>query len=374
MAKQKDGRYRKKITVGTGPDGNTIYKYASGKTKKELEANVEELRKRFITGSLEVEREVLFEVYAANWVTTYKLGKKSVGSDQNYHTALYHHLIPTFKDRQLRAITSFDLQNFLNSKVGMSRSSMCYIYGVIRNVFGKAMAEGVIDRNPALGLVKPDSESAQRRALTDQETTATLKVGAEHPDGLLLLLLYYTGLRRGEAIGLQWRDIDFQLHTLSVRRDFDFKTEAIGKLKTKAALRMLPIPTELQTALERVRGIGEAFVFPQVIGAAKTRLEAYRDVWRGLAAALYNSDNSIESKNNQSILTAHYFRHNYASILYNAGVDVLTAQKWLGHADPATTLAIYTHLSKDFELQNAGKLNEAFSKKVARKLPETPQT
>jgi len=45
-----------------------------------------------------------------------------------------------------------------------------------------------------------------------------------------------------------------------------------------------------------------------------------------------------------SILTPHYFRHNYASILYRSGVDVLTAQRFLGHTDPTTTMRIYTHL------------------------------
>jgi integrase len=84
-----------------------------------------------------------------------------------------------------------------------------------------------------------------------------------------------------------------------------------------------------------------------------------------LRAAMYNCEPSIEHTGanvKRSILTAHYYRHNYASILYNAGVDVLTAQKWLGHADAKTTLSIYAHLSEDFELKNAGKLEDAFSK------------
>ncbi|MEL7609530.1 MAG: tyrosine-type recombinase/integrase [Bacillota bacterium] len=370
MADKVDKRLRAKITVGTGIDGKPIIKYASGRSKKELETSEKELRKTYIGGQ-EVQRDALFETYAANWVKTYKEGKKSVGTDENYHTALHHHLVPAFKNRQLRAITSFDLQNLLNGKAGMSRTTIGYILTVLRGVFGKATAEGVIDRNPTLGIVKPDTASTSRRALTDNESAATLKVGAEHPDGLLLLVLYYTGLRRGEAIGLQWRDVDFQARTLSVRRDFDFKTEDIGKLKTKAAHRMIPIPDELYSALDSVRGIGETFVFQRIIRASKTRLEAYRDTWNDLRSAMLAVEPKIESANGGSILTAHYYRHNYASILYNAGIDVLTAQKWLGHADARTTLSIYAHLSEDFELENADKLKDAFSKKVAKRLPES---
>ena len=61
-----------------------------------------------------------------------------------------------------------------------------------------------------------------------------------------------------------------------------------------------------------------------------------------------------------SILTPHYFRHNYASILYRSGVDVLTAQRFLGHTDPTTTMRIYTHLAEETELKDAEKVRRAF--------------
>lgn len=102
--------------------------------------------------------------------------------------------------------------------------------------------------------------------------------------------------------------------------------------------------------------------------------------------AMVEADQSIESKivsvqtdenGNKaelraSVLTAHYFRHNYASVLYNADVDILNAQRFLGHADVKTTLAIYAYLSKGKEDINAEKARVAFSKekKVAEKLPE----
>ena len=62
-----------------------------------------------------------------------------------------------------------------------------------------------------------------------------------------------------------------------------------------------------------------------------------------------------------SMLTPHYFRHNYASVLYNAGVDVLSAQRFLGHSNPATTMAIYTHLSAETEDKSAEKTRLALS-------------
>ncbi len=77
------------------------------------------------------------------------------------------------------------------------------------------------------------------------------------------------------------------------------------------------------------------------------------------------------SKNRMFVIelfTWHCLRHTYASILYDADVDVLTAQKLLGHSDIKTTLGIYTHLSKEKETHNIAKLNSFLSagKKAAQ--------
>ena len=63
--------------------------------------------------------------------------------------------------------------------------------------------------------------------------------------------------------------------------------------------------------------------------------------------------------------TMHCLRHTYATILYDAGVDVLTAKKLLGHADVTTTMGIYTHLSAENEAANIDKLNEFLNKSAS---------
>ena len=82
--------------------------------------------------------------------------------------------------------------------------------------------------------------------------------------------------------------------------------------------------------------------------------------WRLIQAALFDTAPVIKHEGAGSILTPHYFRHNYASILYRSGVDVLTAQQYLGHADPATTMRIYTHLADETQLKDAEKVRKAF--------------
>jgi integrase len=249
---------------------------------------------------------------------------------------------------------------------------------------------GVIDRDPSIGLSKPAAEVEERRALTDAERTAALKVGNEHPEGLLLLLLYYTGMRIGEATGLQWGDIDFTGRLINVSRDMDYKTGELGDVKSEASVRSIPMCDELADVLRPCRSFGAAFVLPSDKAHGPLPKASLVKRWKRLVIAMLEADPSIERKEvgsrkgdkkpdgkreeipvYGSVLTAHYFRHNYASLLYDADVDILSAQKFLGHAKVETTLKIYTHLSKGKEDKNAEKARGMFSPetKVAEKLP-----
>ena len=111
-----------------------------------------------------------------------------------------------------------------------------------------------------------------------------------------------------------------------------------------------------------IRGFGGAFVIQSSKGTHQNNSSFYR-IWNNLAKAMYEADNTIESEDGSSILTPHYFRHNYATLLYDAGVDVLGAQRILGHASAKTTLDIYTHLSNKRNKENEEKARNAFAKK-----------
>jgi len=100
----------------------------------------------------------------------------------------------------MRAITAEQLQAYLNDLAGTGKTTLTYIMIILTNCFTLANAQGVIDRNVAESLKPPKAERTNRRALTAQETAAVLTMIDTHPAGLLLAILYYTGLRRGEAL------------------------------------------------------------------------------------------------------------------------------------------------------------------------------
>lgn len=368
MGKQQDGRYRAKVTVGKDLNGKSIVKYASGRTKKELEAAKEALRQEYVTGQ-SVPANVIFGAYARQWYEVKKKPLVGISAQSSYRTALNKHILPVLGDKRLTAISPMDLQALLNSKADCCVTIIENVFHILDCIFKEAYAEGIIQRDVTVGLIKPSQSKETRRALTDEEEAAVLKLIQE--DGTLLVaLLYYTGMRFGEALGLQWQHIDFKKHRVCVRQQVVMKSGKIGDPKTDNAVRDIPMPDELYNMLLPLRGMPNAFVVPAPSGSYYRNSPANR-LWLDLMKRLYEIDNRIEVREDgvTSVLTPHYFRHNYASVLYNAGIDVLSAQKFLGHSNVKTTLEIYSHLSKEKEDLNAVLVNTVFQKK----LPESCQ-
>ena len=164
-------------------------------------------------------------------------------------------------------------------------------------------------------------------------------------------LCLYCGLRKEEALGLQWSDI--QSSSLTIRRAMTFlnnQQDPVDDLKTKAAHRVVPIPDKLRSVLLDTPHLSR-YIVPAADGGDMTR-SAFTRLWNSHVAALVPFS-----------LHPHMLRHTYATTLYRAGVDLRTAQKLMGHSSIQVTADIYTHLEQEDSLHVADKLNEYLSGK-----------
>lgn len=372
LSEKVDKRRRAKVVVGHDSNGRQIVKYVSGRNQRELDEAKAELRRKYIAG-VYTPKDRLFSEFAESWLEGTKKSTVKYETYLDYRSHLDKHLLPVFGDRQIGAISSGDLQLHLNrlAQTGYSASLVRKVYQTIRQIFKSAYAQRCIDYDPTTAVKCPNASEGSRRELTDAETAAALAVGASHPRGIIILILYYTGMRIGEVLGLQWSDIDFRARSIHIQRDISLKTGRVDSLKSTASDRHVPIPNELYAVLDRSRGIGDAYVICADRRKSHLTKSSYVDIWDDLAKAMYDFDPSIEHQIShmrhsgqafeRSILTAHYFRHNYASILYNSGVDVLTAKELLGHEKVETTLKIYSHLSAKKKRTEVEKIQPAFA-------------
>ncbi len=359
MAKKTpSGKFRGKVTIGVDQDGKSIYKYVSAPTKRELENVKAAVREHFIYGR-EIPQDQQFFEYAEQWYTLKKEPFISDASRASYKSCFMKHLLPAFGLQQMKAISAAQIQAFVNGFAGASRSQITMVIGTLKQIFASAYADGAIERDPTVALIRPKaSKKDGRRPLTKEETARVLDVIQTHPEGMLLAVLYYLGVRRGEALGLKWSDFDFSEDQVHIQRDIDFtgSTACEGELKTDAADRYVPVPTELKEMLLASHGAPDAYLFHTKKGEPLSQ-GTYKRIWARLMVACgcvewrevkegtSRPDDIL--KQVKPTITPHFFRHNYVTLLYESGVDPLVAMKIVGHTDYQTTANIYTHLKEE---------------------------
>jgi integrase len=217
----------------------------------------------------------------------------------------------------------------------------------------------------------PGITAKKRRPLTDDEVNLITSTFEGHRMGIPVLLLLYCGLRRGELIALTWNDVSLKNKSINVNKAVVFGNNKaiIQSPKTDSGVRTIPIPDTILDALRFARkGADSTMVCPAADGGIMSQI-AFKRAWESYKHYLnIQAGGRDKSRSNPKLtvidnITPHMFRHTYATILYNAGVDVKSAQRFLGHADINVTLKIYTHLSEQKKAEAVAALNNHLSGK-----------
>jgi integrase len=262
-------------------------------------------------------------------------------------------------------IKPIQLQKILAEGINTSSQSFTdKIYNCLNGIFKTAVSNGVISVNPMRDVSKPSNgKKSKREALTNEECDVLVEVCRSDSKGLLPLIQLYAGLRVGEALALTWGDVSnshISVNKTVVKRTNSNQSEIKSSPKSEAGVRMVPILPIVEECIERVnpgRNLpNDSFIFTQKDGKLCSGI-SQRRTWERIEKAfqvLWYEKHGTEARH----ITSHMLRHTYITILYNAGVDVKTAQKWAGHATLSMTLDVYTHLSDEKILEAETKLKE----------------
>jgi len=372
---QRDnGTWVGKINIGLKEDGKPKFKYFSGKTQAEIKRKIKEYNQG---GNKTDINKVSVEEYILNWAKLYKKGSIKDNSYDRIEDTIRKHIIPNIGMIQLQQLSSDDIQRLINDmkdKKGYSHSSIKKVYDCLNQVLTHATIKDDIIKNPILLVNMPDKRkfsqkeikffNRQESALIIEEATKTYKNGKPvYVYGDAYILMMNTGIRMGEAIGLEKKDWDKDNKTLHIRRNVQsvFKRDDDGErlrgkeliynsTKTYSSDRILPLNKNATEAIERL--CAKYPECPYIIADTNHNIIPPERLERTFYYILKNL--GFEKTG------VHSLRHTFASTLFAKKVDIKTISKLLGHANIQITLDTYVHLFENIDHNAVAQLDDEF--------------
>lgn len=252
-------------------------------------------------------------------------------------------------------ISPLDIQRFVGTlnADGLAPSTVRNYVRFISVILNYAVKKRIITYNPCVTVDYPEARETEREIYTTEEVKELLGLMWEdgedkRPFAVFFMLAAYTGCRKGELLGLEWKDVDFVNDVISIRRAYYYSsaehTSYTDTPKTKKSQRSLKLPACVMEALQALREWQDSQ--REVCGGSWVETDRLFTALDGSpmpTTAPYHYLQSFNKRNGFRKATIHSFRHFNASALIDAGVDVVTVQTALGHSTAATTLNIYSH-------------------------------
>lgn len=322
------GRHKLHVTL---PTGERVW--ITGKTNEDLIANA---LSRFGNAAPQQQtNSILFGDYANEIFNTFLIKRWKESTAKTNRFLMDKHILPYFKDISIDQITTGSLQQFYDKKQKLSKSYTKQMNILLHQIFESAIEDELILKDPTKSkrLVLPDKVTKREALDTNDFRDIISNISAlKSDDALLLALLCFTGMRRGEVLGLKWENVT-ETHIL-VRSEATFdgnKTIYNDFTKSDAGIRDIQIMPELIPYLKN-RGTGF------VIGNSKKPITQSKFVraWQRIGKTI-----------NLHGATPHIIRHTFATELVASGADPKTVQAMMGHADFSFTMNTYVHKTSE---------------------------
>ena len=361
-----------RYTAGYDPGtGKQIQRSISGKTQKEVAKKLKEATAALDAGTYTAPNKMTVGQWLDIWVAEY-LSNVKPRTAESYRIIVKNHLKPKLGATRLDQLDAHTVQTFYNGLsgtadgAGLSPKTIKNIHGVLHKALHQAMKNKYINFNPAEACELPRIEKAEIKPLDDTQINAFLKAIKGHPFEDLFLVDLFTGMRKGEILGLQWDCVDLKKGTILIKQQLQTVVGSPGEfhlVSTKNSKgRQITIPPFLVAALRRVKKkqlenrlrYGECydtsmdFVFTDDLGKHLKPKQVY-DAFKKIVAEMGIPNTRF-----------HDLRHSYAVASIRSGDDIKTVQENLGHATAAFTLDIYGHVTDQMKQASAARMEQFF--------------
>ena len=395
---KKGDTYRFKVSLGYDSTGKQRFirsdtiKFDSGMTQKQIEKELKRLSVLFEeqvkkdntnnNGDVIENAHITFEQLADEWLELCK------GSDMKPATL---ERLNGFRERTYKAIgktevkkiTKKQIQSFIRGLAmkgvnqrtggGLSAKTQKHYKSFISDVMNYGIDCEIISNNPCsrIKVYNSDSTPKEIEVYTKSELNTILSKINEQASidyQAYFALSAYLGLRRGEVLGLEYKDFDFSKKTVSIKRTSNYRNKTTGIYtgtpKTKASYRVLVVPDSVLDLVKELHN--------EQANQRKQCGELWHDTdrlfitWCGEPMhpnTVYTWFERFCERNNLTFKGLHIFRHTFATLLIISGVDIRTVSALLGHSNTTTTLNTYTHAVKMANVQAINVMVDLLSDK-----------
>lgn len=384
---ERNGSYR--ITISCGRDGNgkqilrtATFTPPNGLSKRQEQRAVNEFAEDFerkVKGGANIKYNKMtfkgfcYDLYFKNHLTTLKPKTAS-----GYRIVAETRLIPYFGDMLIRNITPLDIRGWLSNlerndgqDKPLSRNSTGSWFRTLSAILGKAYEWELIEENPCKRVKSPAKSQSDVQALQLEDVQKVIDKLPEYENiraRVFIRLLLYTGIREAEAAGLEWRDIDFENRTVSIRRTSQYipgKGMIQSTPKSKSSFRILPVSDDM---------MNELTMFRKWQDEEMGKLGPLYEGKKGDDARLFTTltgrpvyDSTLRKWLNVFLkwcdvprVTVHGLRHTFASVMIANGVDPRTTAALLGQSSPALVMNVYANAQDEAKARAVDKLSRIY--------------
>ena len=329
-----------------------------------------------------IQQKIKFADLADEWLAfETEKGKLKIGSLEVYkglRERTYNYLGHMYIENITRKVIQkfiFALAKGADGKKPLKQKTQKNYLAFVSNAFTYAVKNEYIKESPCRAIEVTETESEERDPYTLDEEVALLKKLDEREVPthykVFFMLLIHLGMRKGEALAIEWKDIDLDAKSVFIRRNSQYRNSRTGVFttlpKTKGSIRCLKLPDEIIDLLPKLKAEQEEL--KRNVGDNWVEHDRLFTTWNGEPMRPnrpYTWLQKFCEREDLPFKGLHNFRHALVTNLVHERTDIATVSSIVGHSNPNITLGIYTHEIKEATARGCDTISNLLKERMEK--------
>ncbi|MEH7275086.1 tyrosine-type recombinase/integrase, partial [Neobacillus vireti] len=339
------------------------------KTKKEAEKYLSEQLNAVDKGTYFEPKDITFGEYLDYWLENYAKPNTAVRTLENYYYMITQHLKPSLGSIKIAKLHPSHLQEYYSQKLvngkkdglGLSAQSVKHHHRLIHKALKDAVKWQFLVRNVAQAVTPPKIKKIEMQIWDNIQVKTFLNAARSSVYYPIYLTAIYTGMRRGEILGVRWQDVDFDNNIIYVRQSLQ-EVKKVGltfKEPKSGKSRSITITPSLKKELEKI--------YQQLIENKSLFGKEYNDLDLVFAqkngkpiqpTELARNYRKMVDSSGLPYIRFHDLRHTHATLLLKQGIHPKVVSERLGHSTIGITMDTYTHVLPNMQKEAAHQFEQ----------------